>query len=459
MKREAIDIIEKIRLDPFIKDPCYLYDNYFRQILECLGWSDNLKNQIFHLTDKKTAKFPLGILHKNESPYLGLVVTYQDILPEISQLRNNFIDLNWEMRKIIELLRENYGLKYGVFTDTKITYLYNLKNEEVLLYTNSLDDFELKFLPGMKRKFIESGNIEKFPVRTPDLWGKELKFWMLQWHNKFSEYYKIPKPTLNLFFLRLFVITLLSKAFSNEKKSIFEFGYEKIRSSNAKSENIEIADYAKLPEIFQSFLNEYSIVICRYDQELDRLFLRTVNIEKVLRKLIEDFLLLSCSKFTIPALISAFDCEESAQDYVFAEFNKVKPSRIKFIPTTDDYHPFYHISIEQDGYIEIVNAFDEAMINYELHNSWVERESALNRHMSVQLDIFVNNVVSMDEKGIITDFVKKFVESNCYIDVQNDNESYTSMLVLYIKMIEWYQNHKDYVRKFPDVYKVFQKKY
>ena len=29
MKREAIDIIEKIRLDPFIKDPCYLYDNYY----------------------------------------------------------------------------------------------------------------------------------------------------------------------------------------------------------------------------------------------------------------------------------------------------------------------------------------------------------------------------------------------------------------------------------------------
>lgn len=459
MKREAIDIIEKIRLDPFIKDPGYLYDNYFRQILECLGWSGNLKNQIIPIDDKKKLKLPLGVLYKNEAPYLGLIVLTQETLPEISLLRNSFIDFNWKVKKIIQFLNANYDLKYCVLTDIKSTYLYNIKSEEVLLYTSSLDDFELKFLPTLKREFIESGNIEKFPTKTPDLWGKELKFWMLMWHSKFSEYYPLPKSTLYLFFLRLIVISLISKGFDEDNKGFFEVLYERGKRLNGNSDENEIPDYAKLSQVFQNFLNEYSVVVCQFDQELDRLFLRTVNIESVLKDLIENFLLLSCSKFTIPALISAFDSEESAQDYVFAEFNKVKPSQIKFIPTADDYHPYYHISVEKDGYIEIVNAFDEAMINYELHNSWVQRELTLNRRMSVQLDIFVNNVVSMDERGLITDFIKKFIESNCYIDVKNDNESYTSILILYIKMIEWYQNHKDSVRKFPDVYKVFQKKY
>ncbi len=239
-----------------------------------------------------------------------------------------------------------------------------------------------------------------------------------------------------------------------DNKSIYEKYYEDTKNINEENESDQIPKYADLPKIFQEYLEEYNIVICRSDRELDRLFLRTVNIETVLRKIIEDLLLLSNSKFTIPALISAFDSEEAAQDYVFADFNKIKSSHIKFVPTTDDYHPFYFISIANDGYIEIVNTFDEAMLN-----SWVQREIALNRKPSTQLDIFVNNVYSVDERGIITDLVKRYVESNCYIKVQNDKEKYTSILVLYLKMIEWYQKHKDVLKIFPDVYEVFKKKY
>ncbi len=424
---------------------------YAEEMLKLLGWP---APEPFELDAPSLHGTHVSYLLRLETqPTLMACFVMPGALEPPSALAERGLDFCETTRRVVDATRAA-KTPYVLITDLNRSYLYDVRNDELLLYADTPSDFDEELTEIVGRAGFEQNAMSD--VRRPprSYAARQLREWRQYWRRQLcAESPLLHEDTAALVVDRLILTGIL---FDREVLGRPYQGLKKrFDSLMVQVFDREITGCGKeLNALFDRFWRNSKAEIFAPTAPLQEILER----DRITIPLLREFALLSRSKFGIATILESFNYgepPEKARVRMVPEVNKEREHYLatRTLNTIDESQ--IALDIQDEGYRTIFYWFDKVVSLYE--RLGVEFD-AQERQQPVQedLDLFAWAELDSSRPKALTDKYAHAASHGLTIYYASPRQLRTARLMLYLHLINSYQRDKLRFADFPNLDNTFK---
>jgi len=424
---------------------------FAEQLLELLGWRD-LKPLEPRPNHTRLAHLSY-ILRGNSQTQVAVHFVMPGSLEPPSFLVERGLDFCETTRFLVKetrLLKVNYVF----ITDLYRSYLYDIGNDELLLHADTPADFRHCFVEVLNRADIERGSLEELRRQPRSYVAHQLRVWCHHWSATISAESRQPADVASLAIDRLIVLRYL---FDHDilKRTGWRLR-QRFTALVAKAFTVEPQGCGKdLTGLFHDMWFDWKAALFSPVPALDAILEK----DAIATPLLKEFLLLSNTKFSIATILESFNYGEAAEK-----------ARVRMVPDMDEDREAYlakqraatinevrlELDLADEGYRAIFHWLDKLVGLYERLEIEFEAQAARTQPLAEDMDLFAWSEMDAKRPAALADKLRHAIERALTVYYSSPRQLRTARLMLYLHVINHYDQTKLRFTHFPSFEKVFE---
>jgi len=343
---------------------------------------------------------------------------------------------------------------YAFMTDLYRSYLYDVRSDDLLLHANSPVEFKREFVEILSRPNVERGSLEEVRRQPRSYIARQLREWCHHWCETLVAEAKVGEDTAFLALDRLLVLRYL---FDHDilKRTGWRLR-QRFADLVTKAFSAQPRGVGRLlTGLFHDIWFDWKADLFAAVPALDAVLAK----DAVASELLREFCLHSRDKFGIATILESFNYGDAAEK-----------ARVRMVPEPDEEREAYlskqrmdtidsvriELDLADEGYRSIFFWFDKLVDLYERLEVEYDLKSLRSASASQELDLFAWSEMAAKRPHALADKFQHVVENGMTIFYSSPRQLRTARLMLYLHLINRYDQAKQKFVRFPKIEGVFK---
>lgn len=339
------------------------------------------------------------------------------------------------------------SVPYAFISDFGRSYLYDTSSEELLLFADSPEFFARDMAAELMGTAIKEGELDEVRRSPRSAVSRSLREWRARWDSEIGKRIEQNEDESVLIIDRLLILRFLFDA------DIAKCSKWSLRGRFSKVVEMAFRKRGRgcgeaLTGIFHDIWFQWKAEFFKPTPILDEL----LQDDQFTARLLQEFTLLSKTKFTIPCVLESFnygDAMEKARVRIVPEPNELRERQIASQSPRNAEEAHVSIDVVDEGYRAIVHWFDKLVEAYDrqgLHYDAARTNHSSGAHPA---DLFAWSELDAKAPSGIRDKFQRAIEKGLAVYVLTPRQYRTARLILYLHLIEQYAQSRTPFTEFP----------
>ena len=427
------------------------HHRFAENFLELLEWSDPAPLAIHALVPHiTTVSYALCVPGQ---PGIAAHFTLPGSIDPPSAVLERNIDFCPTTRALVDATSA-MKIRYCFVSDMHRSYLYDAHSEELILYADSPNDFRGDLCTVLRRCEVEGGGLEEVRRQPRSAVARQLREWRERWTNVLTTQTRRANEEIELALDRLIVLRyLLEHDVLKRPGWRFKQRYDDLMAKAAEQESRGTGK--ALTTLLHDLWFDWKGDIFKPIPELDE----TLERDEITGPLLNEFSLLSRSKFALPTVLESFnygDATEKARVRMIPEEDEERLSALnrQTIDTVDTLR--VEIDIEDEGYRSVLHWFDRLTNLYRILERDYESKQDTQSPVENDEDLFQWSEKDASRPHAFMQKNHHAVEQGLTIFCASPRQFRTARLLLYLHIIAKYEQYGLRFTHFPAIESALQ---
>ena len=389
------------------------------------------------------------LLQANPGSALSAHFLSPGILRPPAEIVDRGLDFCETTRLLVQLARSK-NAHYCLITDLFRSYLYDARAEDLLLHANSPSEFEREFGDVLARIEVAQGALDDLRRQPRSYVARQLREWALRWVEMLSTNMRVSPETAVLAIDRLFVLRFLANHDILRRPG---WDYRKRYAELFRGgDNGALAEGCgeRLISLFRVIRRDWHAELFAEEPRLDQ----ALSNDAVAGPLLREFGLLSSTRFDRATILESFnygDAAEKARVRMVPEEDHDRTAVLatQTADTVDDTR--LALDLEDEGYRAITYWFDRLVSAYDRLGREFDASAYPATDVSQDMDLFAWSKLDAARPDALTDHFRHATEEGLVVYYASPRQFRTARLLLYLHLIQRYDETKTRFHEFPQV--------
>lgn len=342
------------------------------------------------------------------------------------------------------------GMRFAFITDMFRSYLYDARNDELLLYADTPDDYLSEFGAMLSRESVEQGVLEDLRRQPRSYVARRLREWCQRWSDTLATDWRAPEFAANLAVDRLLVLRFMDEhqVFGKQRNPFHEYMEELLPSPAASNMP---GSGRRLTRLFAGLHKSLKWPLFAPAPPLEAI----LEQDEVAAPMLREFALLSRNRFQVDTILESFnhgaDASEKARVRMIPEN---VPERTLFlakqtIETIDDAR--IELDIMDEGYRAVLHWYDELLALYARLEKEFESRQFAEKKSQENIDLFQWSAIDANRPKALSDRFEYAAEHGMIVYYSTERQHRTARLLLNLHILLRIRESKTRVARVPDV--------
>lgn len=341
------------------------------------------------------------------------------------------------------------GFDYVLITDFQKFYLYDATSDDLLLHADSPHFFVRDMVEELIRESVEDGSLDRIRREPRSFMARQLRVWAHRTRKRLETVAPMDEDTAGRVIDRLILLRFLYEHPICEQE---DWSLRYIVSGIA-CEAFETPDTLRgeaLIKLFHDLHTRWGMDAFAPDRVVEQVF----SDHELSVQLMRELTLLSKSKFDIASILESFNYGEAAEK-----------ARVRLVPERHEGRETFLATQRLEGLGEKHIEIDVLEEGYRVIGHWMDKLVAMHRRLEIEGDVGMEkrNTVAEEESllnwaehptrgGVqVDDVFHRVLEKSFRIWVDSPRQLRTARLMLYLHLIQCYEESGMPLTLFPDV--------
>lgn len=365
-----------------------------------------------------------------------------------SAMRDHGLDFCPTTRALVDEAR-GLNVAYAFVTDLYRSFLYDVRTDELILWSDDPRAFDRDFTEVMHRANVERGALEEVRREPRSSAARRLREWCEHWITAVSKHGGIPGDTASVLIDRLLVMRyLFAHDILRRTKWRLQQRFGKLAALAGQAQPRGLA--RGLINLFHDMWFDWRIDLFEPKPELDR----AIEDDEMIAALLSEFVLLSNGKFTIATILEKFnhgDPQEKMRVRMVPDGNEERDGALarQTVATVDQAR--IDIDVSEEGYRAIFYWFDKMVALYERLALDFDQRATEYLPETEEVDLFAWSEIDAERPGACGDKLAHACEKGIRVYWKGERQFRISRLMLTLHLISRYDQTRIPVNVFPSV--------
>lgn len=423
---------------------------FAREFLKLLGWDEPTS------VDIAPGKQGLAFVLRGNSPATLLA---QFVMPGLLEPPGTVVSRGLDYcactRTVVPAIRQS-SIHYALITDLFRSYLYDVREDELVLHADSPDMFNREMARELARNSVERGGLDDLRREPRSHAARQLRECCQHWSSIISG---LPGGSEKL--AEMILDRLLLLRFMADQDVIrginwsLRAKFKQLLDEAVEAEQPDLG--ARLGRVFEELWRTWGAQMYQPLPQVQAI----LESPGVAGPLLRDFAFMSRNKFTIASILESFnfgDADEKA--------------RVRLVPEADEDREMYlarqtrqtidlariEIDLLDEGYRAVVYWFDRMVEACKRVGTAIGREPFPAAAPSNEVDLFAWSEIEAARPEAVQDAYQHVAENGLKILYTTPRQFRTARLILYLHIVERYRGGRQRFVRFPDIERALVKR-
>jgi hypothetical protein len=341
------------------------------------------------------------------------------------------------------------GYDFVVVTDFNRFYLYEVQSDELLVYADSPREFTTDMMEGVTKEVVDEIAFEDMHRNPKSLKARQLRRWCQDWFNKLAHREYNAERAADAILDRMVMLRFLYEHPICEMEDwSFREQFDDVASLAFEGPAEDVGE--ALLNVMGELNRRWGMSFFARDEQVERILLDA----QVAVPLIRELALHGQAKFESSTILESFnygDASEKARVRLVPEHSEERESLIRRLCDEVLEAGKLEVDVLDEGYRIIVHWVDRLLERYR------DMGTDFSAHAGAALGLGDGNDLLQwsqveNGNGPKDDGVLQFAVKNGFrIWYDSERQYRTARVIMYMYLIEWYQQHSLPCAQFPDV--------
>lgn len=348
------------------------------------------------------------------------------------------------------------NLRYVLISDMTNSYLYEIREDALLLFADNPDEFRDDIAPEIQRDQVGQGSLDALRRPPRSVMARQLREWRLYWVKQFCVQSGCSDESIHLLVDRVFVIRFLfAHSIFRRTRTHFERRFSELTRACWKGE-VDGCGTA-LSAIFHDMWFDWGIDLFQPEAGLER----AIGADELTARMLVDTSLLSQAKIDVPTILESFnygDPQEKLRVRMVPDSNEDREHYLatQSLNSIDDARIM--VDLQEEGYRAIFFWFDRVVALYEKFAADFEAKHKDAPDFEEGMDLFSWSVVDASRPDACGDVLSYACKHGFGIFCCDVRQYRIAHLLFTLHLIARYDERKHPVERFPDFEAIFQER-
>lgn len=423
--------------------PASYQEQFAEMFMSLLGWKHPLRLPQLNDNGDTAVSFALP---GDKEPLLAMhFVAPGSIDPPSNVLEHglDFCPVTWMLCDTTHTL----GIPYAFITDAFRSYLYDARSEELLVYADSPADLEKEFVDFFDASDVDQGALDELRRQPRSYVARQLREWAYRWSRTLVARHHAPEEAAHILMDRMLVLGFLM-GHDILRRPGWSLGdrFAALVEKATGADPVGVGN--RLVALFDEMGSKWGLGIFEPVQAVNAVLRK----DAVAIDLIEEFALLSRSKFTLSTILESFNYGEAAEKArvrMIPEDNEERRGFLSKATVENIDKTQIELDLEDEGYRAVFYWFDRVVEVYQRLSAEFERGSR--RRTGNEIDLFQWGEIDAARPDAVAEPLRHAVEKGLTVYYASERQYRTSRLLLYLHLIKRFEDAHVRVTSFPRV--------
>ena len=348
------------------------------------------------------------------------------------------------------------NVQYLLVSDMKHSYLYELREDALLLYADNPEEFRAEIAPEIHREAVNQGALDALRRPPRSVMARQLREWRIFWVNQFVHCTGCPEASAQSLIDRILVVRyVFAHKIFRRTRGHFEKRFADLTRACWKGDGD--GSGAALSTIFHDMWFDWRIDLFQPDPELER----ALEIDALSARLLVDASLIAQSKVELLTILESFNHGDPQEKL-----------RVRMVPDTNEDREHYMatqsmnsiddarimVDLQEEGYRAIFFWFDRVVSLYEHFAADFDAQHEDNDEATEGMDLFAWSAVDASRPDACGDVLAHACTHGFGIFCGNRSQYQIARLLFTLHLITRYAERKQPVERFPSFDSIFEER-
>jgi len=427
--------------------------DYARRFLHVLGWEFPLPFSPGEAVEA-TGTVPF-LLRADSGAALAALFVRPGKLEPPSVLVGRGLDFCRMTRLLVNGMRA-LNIQYLLISDMNHAFLYDMKEDALLLFADSPREFREEIAPEICREAVNRGSLDALRRPPRSVMARQLREWRAHWATQFVQCTGCPEDSAQTLVDRLLTIRfVLAHKLFRRTRAHFENRFAELTRACWKGEIGGCGE--TLSTIFHDMWFDWNIDLFQPDPDLER----ALSVDALAARLLVDASLISQSKIDIATVLESFnhgDPQEKMRVRMVPDSNEDREHYMatQSLHSIDDARIM--VDLQEEGYRAIFFWFDRVVSLYERFTQVFEAQHEGDRGNVEGMDLFAWSAVDASRPEACGDVLAHACTHGFGIFCGDRRQYQIARLLFTMHLVERYGERSQPIERFPSFDAIFEER-
>lgn len=342
-----------------------------------------------------------------------------------------------------------FSADYAFITDLFRSYLYDAKNDDLLLYSDTPSVHAEEFGDVLTKANVEGGGLDDVRRQPRSYVARQLREWLRRWCETLCVDWQAPEDAAWLAMDRLLTLRFMAEQDAKRKPG-WHPAQQFENLMQAASQGVVTGMGRQLTHLFELIHREWGNELFSPEPPLEAI----LEQDALAAPLLREMGLLSRTKFTIPTVLESFnfgEASEKARVRMIPEENAERQLYLAQRTYNDIDETRIEIDVADEGYRAVMHWLDRLIDTYDRIAFEFDSAAVPGAPTPKDLDLFGWSEMDSQRPRALTERMHHAIENGLVVYCATPRQFRTARLVLYLYLIDRFEKEKSRFRGLPRV--------